>query len=205
MRKFQAERVPAPRGIAPFDLSQIPQGMPLDIEVGCGVGLHPIRYAQEHPERYLVAIEHTRMKFEKFAGRLSHHAPFSNLLAVHADAIEWITHFLPAASVDRYFFLYPNPWPRPGDERRRWYAMPFMEKVIETMKPGATLELATNEEFYAEGARQFMTNEWGLKLIEDQRLQQQNLDAEYQARTHFERKYLARGEVCFNLIFQNAI
>lgn len=177
--------------------------MPLDIEVGCGVGLHPIRYATENPDRYLVAIEHTRMKFEKFAGRLEHHAPFANLHAVHADAVEWITHFVPKASVDRYFFLYPNPWPRPRDERRRWYAMPFMEKVIETMKPGATLELATNEPFYAEGAREFLTQEWGLKLISDAELRANELGA-FKPRTHFERKYLARGQVCFNLIFENA-
>jgi tRNA (guanine-N7-)-methyltransferase len=200
MRKFQAEQVPYPRGVAPFDLSSVPAGMPLDIEVGCGVGLHPIRYAQEHPERYLVAIEHTRMKFEKFAGRLAHHAPFPNLLAVHADAVEWITHFIPASSVDRYFFLYPNPWPRARDEGRRWYAMPFMEKIIETMKPGATLALATNESYYAEGAAVFLTRDWGLRLLERKELRENDL----KPRTHFERKYLARGQVCFNLVFQNA-
>ena len=27
--------------------------------------------------------------------------------------------------------------------------MPFMEKVLETLKPGGTLQLATNERFYA--------------------------------------------------------
>lgn len=203
MRKFQPSRIPFPRGVEPFDVRAVPNGMPLDIEVGCGVGLHPIRYATENPDRYLVAIEHTRIKFEKFAGRLAHHAPFQNLLAVHADAVEWITHFVPDASVSRYLFLYPNPWPRPGDERRRWYAMPFMEKVIETMKPGATLELATNEPFYAEGARRFMTEEWGLKLVSDTELRSEELK-EYRPRTHFERKYLARGQVCFNLIFKDA-
>jgi tRNA G46 methylase TrmB len=199
MRKFQTEQIPLPRGVEPFHLSQVPAGMPFDIEVGCGVGLHPIRYAKENPDRFLVAIEHTRMKFEKFAGRLAHHEKFPHLLAVHADAVEWITHYVPKASVDRYFFLYPNPWPKPRDEGRRWYAMPFMEKVIETMKPGATLELATNEAFYAEGARRFLTQEWGLKLILDREIQGQEITP----RTHFERKYLARGQVCFSLTFQN--
>jgi tRNA G46 methylase TrmB len=170
--------------------------MPLDIEVGCGVGLHPIRYARSHPERYLVAIEHTRMKFEKFAGRLAHHDPLKNLWPVHADAIEWITHFVPAGSVDRYFFLYPNPWPKSRDESRRWYAMPFMEKVIETMKAGATLELVTNESYYSEGAERYFTETWGLRLLSKKALKQGDI----LPRTHFERKYLARGQTCFDLV-----
>jgi tRNA G46 methylase TrmB len=199
MRKFQAEHIPKPRGVASFEVASLPAGMPLDIEVGCGVGLHPIRYAQQNPDRYLVAIEHTRMKFEKFAGRLAHHPPFSNLHAVHADAVEWITHFVPPRSVDRYFFLYPNPWPRQRDEGKRWYAMPFMEKVLETMKPGATLELATNEPAYAQGARKYFTEIWGLKMISDQELR----GPDWTPRTHFERKYLERGQVCFNMRLQN--
>ncbi len=201
MRKFQSNRVPPPRGVPPFEIRSVPNGMPLDIEVGCGVGLHPIRYAQENSGRYLIAIEHTRMKFEKFAGRLAHHSAFPNLLAVHADAVEWITHFIPPESVDRYFFLYPNPWPRPRDEGRRWYAMPFMEKVIETMKHGAILEMATNEPAYAEGARKWMTKEWGLSLVQDEEFREDGGHS-LKPRTHFERKYLARGQVCFNLVFQ---
>ncbi len=44
--------------------------MPLDIEIGCGVGMHPLLYASAHPERFLIAIEKTREKFGKFAKKI---------------------------------------------------------------------------------------------------------------------------------------
>ena len=86
----------------------MPAGMRLDVEVGCGVGYHPIRYARANPDRFLIAIEHTHTRFEKFERRLAHHEKLQNLLAVHADAVEWITHSLPEESVDRYYFLIPQ-------------------------------------------------------------------------------------------------
>jgi tRNA (guanine-N7-)-methyltransferase len=185
IRKFRAESIPAPREYSAFELPELP----LEIEVGCGVGMHPIRYARANPNRYLVAIEHTRTRFSRFEGRLKHHPPIPNLKAIHANAISWITHRVPARSVERYFFLYPNP-------DQRWHSMPFMEKVIETMKPGATLCLATNKEDYFEEAKAYFTQSWGLALASERTLVQ----GEHVPRTHFEKKYLARGERCYELV-----
>lgn len=201
MRRFRADKIPLPISAPLWDPTRLPAGMPLDVEVGCGVGFHPIRYARSNPDRFLIAIEHTHTRFEKFERRLAHHEKFENLLAVHADAVEWVTHSLSPESVDRYFFLYPNPWPKSGDEKKRWYAMPFMEKVIETLKAGGTLRLATNERDYAEGAREFLKREWGLTLLEEQQLKGVGAQS---PRTHFEKKYLERGETCIDLLFQKS-
>ena len=45
----------------------VPKGA-LDIEIGCGVGLHPIQYQAKNLERTLVAIEHTKEKYERAPG-----------------------------------------------------------------------------------------------------------------------------------------
>lgn len=193
MRVFQAAKVPRPRGVKQFSIESVPAHLRLDVEIGCGVGMHPIKYVRTHQDRYLVAIEHTRIKYEKFAGRLAHHEKLERLLPVHADAVEWITHFLPPSSVDRYLILYPNPEPK--RESARWYAMPFMEKLKETLKPGGELILATNKEYYAEGARHFMKEVWGFRLESDQLV-------DFEPRTHFEKKYRSRNEVCWNLLFR---
>lgn len=195
MRIFKPEHVPKPQGVADFSMSQVPQGLALDIEIGCGVGLHPIRYVQQNPDRYLVAIEQTRIKFEKFAGRLSHHEKMDRLWPVHADAIEWITHFLVPSSVDRFFILYPNP--KPKNESQRWYAMPFMERLRDTLKPGGEIILATNEEYYVRGARRYMKDVWKFLIVKDS-------PVDFRPRTHFEKKYLARGEVCWDLVFKKS-
>lgn len=176
----------------------IPSGNPLDLEIGCGVGWHPIQYASEHPERFLIAIEHTRTRFNSFERRLHTHKDLSNLLAVHSNAIPWITCAIQAASVSRIFLLHPNPYPKKSDQNKRWHAMPFADRLIGVLKPGGEIYLATNERFYFEEARDFWISNWGLELIEEKTFTIATVPGG-KPRTHFEKKYLNRGERCYEL------
>ena len=191
VRPFDPRSVPAPSLKA-----SLPEGTPLDVEVGCGVGLHSIRYAKSNPHRYLIAIEHTRARYSKFERRLLNHPDVKNLQPLQANAISFITHYLKPEKVDRYFFLYPNPYPKDSQRNKRWYAMPFMGHCLETLKIGGSLTLATNERYYAAEALDYFRHQWGLELIEEQ-----ILDDSSTPRTHFEKKYLASGQPCFNLVF----
>ena len=173
-RPFLADRVPAPvNGVDFHDPQQ-----PLDIEIGCGVGLHPIQYAQAHPERYLVAIEQTREKFAKFQRRFTRHHDLPNLLPVHANAIAWVTHALRDQSVERFFFFYPNPNPKATDLNKRWHAMPFMSKVIACLKPNGQLHMATNVEAYALEARAYFEQIWTLETLRFARMRAGDISAE---------------------------
>ena len=192
-RPFRIERVPPPANSSDFDRAQ----EPLDVEIGCGVGLHPIQYAKAHPDRYLVAIEQTREKFEKFQRRFDHHN-LPNLLPVHANAISWISHCLQDQSVDNFFFLYPNPNPKGTDFNKRWHAMPFMENVIHCLKPTGRIHLATNIEDYAVEAKANFEQVWHLETLRYERIHAGDIVP----RTHFEKKYLARGQTCFDMIFR---
>jgi tRNA (guanine-N7-)-methyltransferase len=193
MRPFSPNRLPAPPDLAPLGLNS---AQPVDVEIGCGVGMHPIRYARDNPGRQLVAIERTREKFEKFTGRLLRHEPLPNLKAIHGDALAWITHGFAPESVDRFLVLYPNPYPKPAQRNQRFHYMPFLAQLRATLKSGGELWLATNEAFYAEEARRVYPADWGMELVEDSLV-----SPSLAPRTHFEKKYLARGEACFNLRF----
>jgi tRNA G46 methylase TrmB len=194
VRAFPRDKVPLPPDFQPLPIDP---AKPLDVEIGCGVGFHPLKYAKEHPDRQVLAFERTKEKFEKFANRLAHHDPLPNLIPVHGDAIPWITHALKPASVDRYFLLYPNPYPKEGQRNLRFHEMPFFAVIVETMKAGGTLTLATNMEYYHAEARAKITGEWGLELVVDE-----VLAPDTPPRTHFEKKYLLRGERCWNLGFR---
>lgn len=193
MRKFNPEHIPSPKE-SPFNLPSIP----LDIEIGCGVGLHPIQYATKNPDRYLVAIEHTREKFDKFERRFKKHGSPENLLPVHENGISWVTHLVPKGSVSRFFFLFPNPNPKPSQQNKRFHAMPFMEKVIESLTSNGTIHIATNEKFYADECLDFMVNTWKLECIQNKLIEG---EPSHLGRTHFERKYLERGQIIYDQIF----
>ena len=196
IRRFNPAQLMAPHALWP----QVRVGAPIDIEIGCGPGWHPIQYAKENPEREIIAIEHTRSRFASFEQRHRHHPELVNLHAVHANAIEYIAHRVPDHSISRYFLLYPNPEPK--NRARRWHAMPFMGTLLDKLVDGGTLEIATNVLDYAQEARRYFESEWKLCLASERVLDSTELA---RARTHFELKYLKRGDSCFNQVWQKSV
>lgn len=190
-KPFKKDSVPHPKDEKHFSPATIQ-----NIEIGCGVGLHPIDYAKTHPEEHLVAIEHTRLKYEKFHRRFQNHQLF-NLLPLHENAISWITHKVPNECINQIFLLYPNPNPKSSDWNKRWFCMPFFSELVRVLKPGGLITLATNEKFYFDEAISMNEHMWKLDLKESQTFYQSD-----KPRTHFEKKYLMLGQPCYNLVLQ---
>lgn len=165
----------------------------LELEIGCGVGMHPIRRALAHPEISIVAIEKTEERFSKFYRRYVNHRSPTNLTPVHADAIQWVRNHLGKGSLERIWLLYPNPSPK--NPKGRWFRMPFFRDLNERLKPGGKLILATNLPHYSQEAK-IWGEKWGLRLEEERQIPRLG-----GARTHFERKYLERGDICFEQVW----
>lgn len=198
-RPFKKESIPTLK----LDLSPLIERSklaPLDLEIGCGVGLHPIQRAIAHPERILIAVEHTKEKFERFMRRYENHKSPKNLLPLHANAISVVSHHLPDESIDHCFLLYPNPFPKRRDHHRRWPFTPFMQELLKVIKPGGELTFASNFEDYALQTKLILTQWYGMKLLAEEQLTQKS-QTNTHGRTHFEQKYLERGQCCFNLRF----
>jgi tRNA G46 methylase TrmB len=194
MREFKKSLIAPPIGSTHFsdlksNLFSNFQFTDIDLEIGAGVGWHSIQYARANPTRFLISIEHTRSKFTRFQARHAHHPELKNLLPIHADAIRWVTHCLEPASLSRCFILYPNPEPKAPN--KRWLRMPFMRALLETLRADGKLTLATNEFSYFSEALEYGNIHWGLdfELI-------RAFDSG-KPRTHFEKKYLERGQPCF--------
>lgn len=164
---------------------------PLVVEIGCGVGLHPIRYASEFPEKNIIAIERTGDKFSRFVGRLDRHPHLhGRLAAVHSDAIHFLDRELQNDSIDEAWVLYPNPEMKKAS--LRWFQMPFTTRLIELMKPGGRFYFATNIESYGNEVRELAPS-FGLITDVDLKISQVTYP-DFKTRTHFERKYFERGE-----------
>ncbi len=184
IRQFQAQRMHAPR-----DFQSI-SSEPVCVEIGAGKGKHALLFTQINPDSKLIAIERTR---EKFLAMQKQHALEGqpNLQTVHADALPWIVHALYPAQVEQFFILYPNP--EPHNPAQRWLNMPFFEFLLSRLKIGGTITLASNIPEYIEEAEQQVQNLWKLPFVKE-------VIGQDSARTHFEIKYLERGELCQQLI-----
>ena len=184
IRQFQAQRMHAPRDF------QMISPEPICVEIGAGKGKHALLFSSQHPEHKLIAIERTR---EKYLAMQKQHAleGQSNLQVVHADAMPWIVHALLPAQVQQFFILYPNP--EPHNPAQRWLNMPFFEFLLSRLKVAGTLTLASNIPEYIAEAQQQLIETWKLPFIKE-------VIPTTSARTHFEIKYLQRGELCQQLI-----
>ena len=183
IRRFQPQYLSVPR-----DFTAIPNAA-INLEIGAGKGKHAALFATQHPEQQLVAIERTRTKFQVLA-QLQQQLQLPNLLPIHADVIPWMVHALYPQQVERLFILYPNP--EPHNPAQRWLNMPFFEYVLSRLKDGAQIVLASNIGDYINEAQQQLQQVWHLPY------QLHNVPQD-SARTHFEIKYLARGENCQQL------
>ncbi|MCO8089994.1 MULTISPECIES: SAM-dependent methyltransferase [Acinetobacter] len=184
IRQFQAQRMHAPRDFQSISPEAV------CIEVGAGKGKHALLFTKTHPDTQLIAIERTR---EKFLAMQKQHGieGQANLQTVHADALPWIVHALYPEQVEQFFILYPNP--EPHNPAQRWVNMPFFEFLLSRLKTGGTITLASNIPAYIEEAEQQAEQLWKLPFIKE-------VIAQDSARTHFEIKYLERGELCQQLI-----
>ncbi|ANF80923.1 SAM-dependent methyltransferase [Acinetobacter sp. NCu2D-2] len=184
IRQFQAQRMHAPR-----DFQSI-SPEPVCVEIGAGKGKHALLFTQNHPERKLIAVERTREKFD--AMRKQHGLEGQpNLQTVHADALPWVVHALYPQQVEQFFILYPNP--EPHNPAQRWANMPFFEFLISRLQTGGTITLASNIHAYIDEAEEQVKSLWNLPYVKE-------VIAQDSARTHFEIKYLERGELCQQLI-----
>lgn len=208
LRTFQPDKLHAPRDFQPLgglksSLLSEPLGdffnQTVCLEIGAGKGKHAIEYAQSHPDERLIAIERTKEKFSAFFQRvqdLQKNQSLDNLYCIHADAIAWVVHAIPPNCLDKVFILYPNP--EPHNANQRWLNMPFFEFLLSRLKVNGSIILASNILSYIEEAEQQASNVWQVPVIKQ-------LVPKDSQRTHFEMKYLARGQLCWQLILTKPV
>ena len=188
-RAFQPKKLSAPRNFSIPKIIQSDNKLPLILEIGAGKGKHALSFAAENPDKHLIAIERTRNKFEAFT-KLFNQQSLDNLTPIHADAIAWTVYAIPPSSLASIYILYPNP--EQHNPNQQWLNMPFFEFLLSRLQTGGKIVLATNIEPYIDNAEQQASSVWQLPH------ERQIVAAESQ-RTHFEVKYLARGERCWQL------
>lgn len=188
-RAFQPKKLTKPRNFTIPNILTNNNQQPIVLEIGAGKGKHALSFASQNPQKHLIAIERTRNKFEAFA-KLAKVQGSANLTAVHADAIAWIVQAIAPNSVAQIYLLYPNP--EQHNPNQQWLNMPFFEFLLSRLQVGGEIILATNIEKYIDNAQQQAKELWRLPAT----VTPVATDSQ---RTHFEIKYLARKEQCWQL------
>jgi tRNA (guanine-N7-)-methyltransferase len=122
---------------------------PRIMEIGFGNGDHLAALAQAHPECDYLGVEVHRPGVGHLLLAIERHE-LTNLRIVCHDAVEVLEQQIPLRSLDEIIILFPDPWPKKRHHKRRLIQAPFVALLVERLKTGGLLRLATDWQSYAE-------------------------------------------------------
>lgn len=119
----------------------------LMLEIGFGGGEHLAAMAKAHPETGYFGVEPFLNGVAKLLAAIEADG-LTNIRALRGDARN-VLAALPDASLDRVYLLYPDPWPKRRQRKRRIVDDAFLAEVARVLKPCCELRFATDIDDYA--------------------------------------------------------
>jgi tRNA (guanine-N7-)-methyltransferase len=74
----------------------------------------------------------------------------SNLKLIREDATYLLANFIPDNSIDGIHLLFPDPWPKNRQHKRRIVQSEFVEMIAQKLKPNGFIHIATDWQAYAD-------------------------------------------------------
>lgn len=122
---------------------------PLIIEIGFGGGHFLIDLARKRPFANVLGIEISLPSLRRGAKK-ARVAGINNVRVMQSSAWNVLWTMCEPQTVDAAFINFPDPWPKANHHRRRIICDRFLQLLATRMKPGATLDVATDHADYAE-------------------------------------------------------
>jgi tRNA (guanine-N7-)-methyltransferase len=157
-----------------YGLAFAPQQLDLDavfgriaprvLEIGFGNGEHLASLAAAHPTHDYLGVEvHPpgvgRLLLTLEARRLG------NVRVICHDVVEVLAAQLAPASLDEVLILFPDPWHKKRHHKRRLIQPAFAACLVERLRTGGVLHIATDWEPYAEHIRTVLEGCPGLESL----------------------------------------
>jgi tRNA G46 methylase TrmB len=163
---------------------------PLVLDSGCGCGESTREIAAAWPEALVLGIDRSAHRLAG-TGHREFPAREGNLLWARAElATFWRLALDRQWQLARHYLLYPNPYPKRAQLRKRWHGHPVFPALLAL---GGALELRSNWRVYVEEFAQALACATG-QAAHCERL------AVSRPISGFERKYLDSGHQLYRLV-----
>ena len=169
---------------------------PTILEIGFGMGDSTATIAQAHPEINYLALEvHTPGVGNLL--KLIDAQQLENIRIMQHDAVEVLRDMIVDSMLDGVHIFFPDPWHKARHNKRRLIQAPFIAQLVQKLKPGGYIHVATDWQDYAEQVLAVLSAE---PLL-------QNAATDYAPRpdyrplTKFEQRGLKLGHGVWDLIF----
>ena len=170
------------------------------MEIGFGMGAATAHIAALQPNTLFLCCE----VHEPGVGallKLVGEQGLTNIRILQHDAVLVLQHMVGESALDGVHIFFPDPWHKKRHNKRRLIQPPFVETLVQHIRPGGYLHLATDWEPYAEQMLDV--------LRANPRLANRATDAsgwaekpDYRPLTKFEARGIRLGHGVWDLVFE---
>jgi len=115
------------------------------LDIGCGKGKFLLNYALENENDNILGIE-LRTEPVEWINSVIDGEKIPNARAIWYSVVNGLD-FLDDNSIDKIFYLFPDPWPKLRHHKRRVFTVRFLEMIYKKMRKNAMLYLATDVDY----------------------------------------------------------
>ncbi len=146
-RSFLGAEVELESVLAPLDLfSVFGRSAPVEVDFGSGDGSFLVALAERSPERDFLGVEKLPGRFRSGCRRIGARG-LSNARILQLE-ISHALYLLPRGSIDVFYLLFPDPWPKRRHQLRRVVTTEFLRAVARALKNNGAFRIKTDQEDY---------------------------------------------------------
>jgi len=192
MPTFSAVIEPVPElQVARLDVAELfGRSARLHVDLGCGDGSFICAMAQQFPKRNFLGIERLTKRVEKVRHKAD---KIENVRVLRADTLFAVRYLLPESSVETFYLLFPDPWPKRRHQFRRIFTHAFLDAIAVALERHGVLRVMTDQPDYFHQIERLSRAH-----VQFQTMPQSPEDFVFPV-TKFERKFRDRGVPIYRL------
>jgi tRNA (guanine-N7-)-methyltransferase len=159
---------------------------PTDVEIGSGKGKFLNELATLRPERNIVAVERSA-KYHRLCCDRAARRGLENVRLIRTTGEDLLFRLLAASSVDTFYVLFSDPWPKKRHHKRRFFKPENVSAMQRALAPGGLLLVKSDHEDYSTVIEEVLGGAPGFIAVDPTRA-----FADL-PQTGFEKKYLVAG------------
>ncbi len=121
------------------------------LDIGCGKGTFLLDMAEKCPDKNILGVE-IRQPAVKWINQVIRGEQISNASVIWYNVLNGM-QFIEPESIENMFYLFPDPWPKHKQHKRRAFSPLMLDILYRMLKPEGTLHLATDVDYVDENHR----------------------------------------------------
>jgi tRNA (guanine-N7-)-methyltransferase len=170
---------------------------PKILEIGFGMGEPTAKIALDHPQNDYLALEVHPPGVGSLLKQIEAQG-IQNIRIIQHDAVEVLRDMVDDATLDGVHIFFPDPWHKARHNKRRLIQAPFVAKLVQKIKPGGYIHVATDWQDYAAQVLAVLSAE---PLLQNTAAGYAEKPA-YRPLTKFENRGLKLGHGVWDLVFR---